>query len=159
VITCLRQGKSTRMPRSLATDRCCQIPEMVCVHVRPPEVNDRVMSGHRDGDLIKGTSSKSAVGVLVERSSCLVLMARMPDRKAAPAVTVFVVRLYSIAAPMRHSLVCDPGRNMSRHAELARATSIRVSFCDPRSLWQHGTCENTTDLLLQYLPEGTDLSV
>lgn len=54
LIACLRQGRSTRKSRSAGTDRRGQIPEMINIHVRPPEVNDRVMPGHWEGDLIKG---------------------------------------------------------------------------------------------------------
>jgi transposase, IS30 family len=79
LIACLRQGKSTRMPRSRGTDRRGRIPEMVSIHVRPPEVDDRVMPGHWEGDFIKGAGNKSSVGVLVERTSRLVLLARMAD--------------------------------------------------------------------------------
>ena len=159
LIACLRQGKSSRMPRSRGTDRRGQIPEMVSIHMRPPEVDDRVMPGHWEGDLIKGAGNKSSVGVLVERSSRLVLLARMPDATAAAALAAFTVKLNSIAAPMRHSLTYDQGREMARHADLARATNIRVYFCDPHSPWQRGTCENTNGLLRQYLPKGTDLAV
>ncbi len=159
LIACLRQGKTSRMPRSRGSARRGQIPEMVSIHVRPPEVSDRVMPGHWEGDLIKGAGNKSSVGVLVERSSRLVLLARMEAATAEAALAAFTVKLNAIAAPLRQSLTYDQGREMARHADLARATGIRVYFCDPHSPWQRGTCENTNGLLRQYLPKGTDLSV
>ena len=66
LVACLRRGRSTRMPRTRGDDRRGQIPEMVSIHVRPPEVNDRVMPGHWEGDFIKAAGNKSSVGVLVE---------------------------------------------------------------------------------------------
>ncbi|MFT3664275.1 IS30 family transposase [Piscinibacter sp.] len=159
LIACLRQGKSTRMPRSRGTDRRGQIPEMLSIHVRPPEVDDRVMPGHWEGDLIRGAGNKSAVGVLVERSSRLVLLARMPDATAESALAAFTAKLRQVAQPMRQTLTYDQGKEMARHAELAAATGVRVYFCDPHSPWQRPTCENTNGLLRQYLPKGTDLSI
>jgi IS30 family transposase len=159
LVACLRQGHSTRLPRSRGTDRRGQIPDMVSIHVRPPEVDDRVMPGHWEGDFIKGAGNKSSVGVLVERSSRLVLLARMENATAASALAGFTAKLNSIAAPMRQSLTYDQGKEMARHAELAASTGVLVYFCDPHSPWQRGTCENTNGLLRQYLPKGTDLSI
>lgn len=159
LLACLRQGRSTRRPRSAGEDRRGQIPEMVSIHVRPPEVNDRLMPGHWEGDLIKGAGNKSSVGVLVERTTRLVLLARMPDATAESALAGFTAKLHQIAAPLRQTLTYDQGREMARHRELARDTNMRVYFCDPHSPWQRGSCENTNGLLRQMLPKGTDLSV
>ena len=158
MIALLRQGKSSRRPRSAGQDRRGQIPEMVSIHVRPPEVNDRVMPGHWEGDLIKGAGNKSAVEVLVERSTRLVLLCKMPDASAESALAAFTAKLNLIAAPMRQSLTYDQGKEMARHQELAKATNMRVYFCDPHSPWQRGSCENTNGLLRQFLPKGEDLS-
>ena len=158
LIACLRHGRSTRMPRSRGDDRRGQIPEMVSIHVRPPEVDDRVMPGHWEGDFIKGAGNKSSVGVLVERTSRLVLLAKMVDATAASALEGFSAKLNSIAAPLRQSLTYDQGKELSRHKDLTKRTGVAVYFCDPHSPWQRGTCENTNGLLRQYLPKGTDLS-
>ena len=159
LIALLRRRQSKRMPRSRGADRRGQIPDMVSIHVRPPEVNDRAMPGHWEGDLIKGAGNKSAVGVLVERSSRLVLLAKMADATAESALAAFTLKFRSIAEPMRVSLTYDQGKEMMRHKELAAATGLRVYFCDPHSPWQKPTCENTNGLLRDYLPKGTDLSV
>lgn len=99
------------------------------------------------------------MGVLVERSSRLVLLAKMDDATAASALAGFCDKLNSIAAPMRRSLTYDQGKELSRHKDLAARTGVTVYFCDPHSPWQRGTCENTNGLLRQYLPKGTDLSL
>ena len=159
LISCLRKGNSTRLPRSRGQDRRGRIPDMVSIHVRPPEVEDRLMPGHWEGDFIKGAGNRSSVGVLVERSSRLVLLAKMDNATAESALAGFTMKLRSIAEPLRQTLTYDQGKEMSRHVDLAKATGMRVYFCDPHSPWQRGTCENTNGLIRQYLPKNTDLSV
>lgn len=159
LIACLRRAQSKRMPRSRGTDRRGQLPEVLSIHMRPPEASDRAFPGHWEGDLIKGVGNRSAVGVLVERSSRLVMLAKMRDCTAASALEAFTAKLQSVAVPMRRTLTKTQGKEMARHAELAQATGIRVYFCDPHSPWQRGTCENINGLIRQYLPKGTDLSV
>ena len=69
LIGCLRQGRSTRKPRTRGMDRRGQIRDMQSIHVRPPEIEDRLIPGHWEGDLIKGAGNRSSVGTLVERTS------------------------------------------------------------------------------------------
>lgn len=82
----LRQGHSSRKPRSQGVDRRDSLPDMLSIHLRPPEVNDRLVPEHWEGDLIKGAANRSSVGTLVERSSRLVLLAKMDNATAEAAL-------------------------------------------------------------------------
>lgn len=56
------------------------------------------------------------------------------------------------------TLTWDQGKEMAEHVQFSIETGISVYFCDPRSLWQRGTNENTNWLLRQYLPRKMNLS-
>ena len=158
LVGCLRHVRGTRLPRTPGEDRRGQIPDMVSIHVRPSKVEDRVMPGQWKDDFIKGTGNKSSMGVLLERTCRLVLLARMDDATAASTLAGQSAKLNSIAAPLRSSFTYK-GTELPLHVELAAHTGVKVYFCDPYSPWQRGTCENINGLIRQYLPKGTGLSV
>lgn len=85
---CLRHAHDKRVPRSKGQDRRGQIPDMLSIHVRPPEVADRQFPGHWEGDLIKGEGKASAVGTLVECTSRLLILVKLPHPKPARAANV-----------------------------------------------------------------------
>ena len=66
---------------------------MVSIHLRPPEVEERLLPGHWEGDLIKGAFNRSAFGTLVERVSGLVFLAKMDGATATAAVQGFSAAL------------------------------------------------------------------
>jgi transposase, IS30 family len=74
---CLRQARKSRRPRARGEDRRGTIPNMTSIHQRPPEINERVMPGHWEGDLIKGARNASSIGTLVERTTLFVTLAKM----------------------------------------------------------------------------------
>lgn len=162
LVSCLRMAHAKRWPRSKGQDRRKEVEDLLSIHLRPPEVNDRQFPGHWEGDLIKGAHNASAIGTLVERTTRLVVLVKLPHPHPATAAHVlqaFSDKLNGIAAPMRKTLTYDRGREMAEHKALTEITGVRVYFCDPYKPWQRGTNENTNGLLRQYLPKGTDLSV
>ena len=159
LIACLRQGRSRRKPRARGTDRRGQIPNMRSIHVRPPEVTDRLIPGHWEGDLIKGAGNRSSVGTLVERTSGFVVLAKMSSATAADALQAFGDALERIPPALRKTMTYDRGKEMTYHDALTLRTGVAVYFADPHSPWQRGSNENTNGLLRQYLPKGTDLSI
>jgi len=159
IVDLLRQSRKQRRPRSRGEDRRGSIPNMVSIHDRPPEVDERLVPGHWEGDLIKGARNASAVGTLVERKTLFVTLAKVDGSSAEAAEKGFSFVLNRIDAQRRLSMTYDQGKEMARHEKLAQKTGINVYFADPRSPWQRGINENTNGLLRQYLPKGTDLSV
>ena len=158
---CLRSGRTQRRPR-LRTEQAKRgrIQNMVMLSERPPEVEDRAVPGHWEGDLIVGKGSRSAIGTLVERSSRYVMLFRLPNGRAAEDVRVALTRTIArLPAELRRTLTWDQGNEMADHVRFTTDTRMEVYFCDPHSPWQRGSNENTNGLLRQYFPRGTDLSV
>jgi IS30 family transposase len=136
------------------------ITDPVMISDRPPEVDQRRIPGHWEGDLITGRANKSAIGTLVERSTRYTLLLHLPDKHGAAEVRDQIVQVLGVLPDqLRRSLTWDQGVEMADHAAIAVAADLDVYFCDPHSPWQRGTNENTNALLRQYFPKGTDLSI
>jgi len=158
LLACLRQERQARRPRSRGAKRRDRIAEELRIAARPEEIAERQVPGHWEGDLIKGTFNRSAVGTLVERTSRLVMIARV-DALDALAVQHGFERLFDqMPSGLRKTLTYDRGTEMARHQDLTRNTGVKVYFADPYSPWQRGSNENANGLIRQYLPKGTDLS-
>jgi IS30 family transposase len=158
LLSALRQGRQNRRPRSRGNDRRGFVTDDVKIAQRPEEIAARLIPGHWEGDLIKGAANRSAVGTLVERTSRLVLLARMDALDAETTRCAFERCFENVPEPMRKTLTYDRGTEMARHAALTKNTGIKVYFADPYSPWQRGSNENANGLIRQYLPKGTDLS-
>ena len=160
VVAALRSGRETRRPQRPEGPRPQRFRELVMISDRPPEIEDRAVPGHWEGDLIIGsTSSKSAIGTLVERTTGYVMLLHLPgDHTARTVADAMIVAMNTLPEQLRRSTTWDQGAEMSRHQEITMATGMPIYFCDPHSPWQRGSNENTNGLLREYFPKGTDLS-
>lgn len=152
----LRQRKTLRQGKPAPTGRG-QIKDMVLISQRPPEVADRAVPGHWEGDLLMGNPN-DAVGTLVERRTRYLMLFKLPYRPTAEDVRRELARtIVRFPQELRRSLTWDRGKEMSSHARFTIDSGVQVYFCDPHSPWQRGTNENTNGLLRDYFPKGKSL--
>ena len=160
VATALRSGRARRRPQKPDSPKAGRLPGMVMISDRPAEIEDRAVPGHWEGDLIIGsTSTRSAIGTLVERTSGFLMLLHLPgDHTAATVSAAMIKAMNTLPEQLRLSVTWDQGREMAKHQEVTMATGMPIYFCDPHSPWQRGSNENTNGLLRQYFPKSTDLS-
>ena len=160
VATALRSGRARRRPQKPDSPKAGRLPGMVMISDRPAEIEDRAVPGHWEGDLIIGsTSTRSAIGTLVERTSGFLMLLHLPgDHTALTVSTAMIKAMNTLPEQLRLSVTWDQGREMAKHQEVTMATGMPIYFCDPHSPWQRGSNENTNGLLRQYFPKSTDLS-
>jgi transposase, IS30 family len=157
----LRTGRARRRPKGPKPGRGVngRIVNPVLITERPAEVEDRAVPGDWEGDLILGRSSRSQIGVLVERVSRFVVLIHLPgDRRAETVRDALAAKITQLPTAMMRSITWDQGKELAQHAQFTIDSGVQIYFCDPHSPWQKGTAENTNGLLRQYFPKGMDLS-
>ena len=152
----LRTKRMRRHPQFAGTKtNSASIVDGVSISERPPEVADRAVPGHWEGDLLFG-DVHSYIATLVERKTRYCMLVKVPSKNGViPALQKQIARL---PAHLFKSLTWDRGSEMSAHKAFTVETGIPVYFADPRSPWQRGSNENTNGLLRQYFPRGTNVS-
>jgi transposase, IS30 family len=154
----LRQKGRKNINRKLSHEKRGQIPEAISIHERPKEAESRAVPGHWEGDLIMGKDYKTALGVLVERTTRFVFIAPLKGKKAKDVREAFTDHFLDVPENLKISLTYDRGKEMVEHKQFSEDTGIPVYFADPHSPWQRGSCENTNGLIRDFFPKGTDFS-
>ena len=157
---CLSTKRTARKPRSRTDNRrgAYSSGEEFTISDRPPEVADRAVPGHWEGDLIVGPNN-SAIGTLVERSTRFVMLLHLPDNHTAEAVaTAMIEAMRELPEHLRRSITWDRGSEMAQWRRIHLQLAAPVYFCNPHSPWQRGSNENTNRLLRFWFEKGSDLS-
>jgi len=158
IIACLRRQHPNRRKRK-PRERSCPIQDYLSIEERPKEVEDRIVPGHWEGDLLMGSLNKSAIGTLVERVTRYTLLVKLPNNKDASSVRkAFAEEFRQLPEGLKRTLTYDQGQEMAQHKLFTNETSIEVYFAHPHSPWERGTNENTNALVRQFFPKGTDFN-
>ena len=152
----LRTGRQKRYARAHSNrgQGPGRLAGMVMISERPPEVADRAVPGHWEGDLLMGNRD-TAIATLVERQTRYCQLVALPQgTNAEPVCEALRASITTLPEQLRRSLTWDQGKEMAAHRRFSVETGVEVYFCDPRSPWQRGSNENTNGLLRQYFPKG-----
>lgn len=158
----LRQQRRYRHKKGLRSktiDLRGKIEDMLSIHERPKEVDDRTIPGHWEGDLILGKRKESALGTLVERNTRQTRLVRLKKKDAVSVRIAFTKKVKKFPKIFSKTLTYDQGKEMTEHKQFTIDTNMKVYFADPRSPWQRGTNENTNGLIRQFFPKGTDFNL
>jgi IS30 family transposase len=158
LISCLRRNHKRRYKQSRGVKCKRGIEDMLSIEERPKEVEDRIIPGHWEGDLIIGQYNRSALGTLVERTSRTTILIPVKNKEAEVVAKAFAREVKKLPAQMKLSMTYDQGREMARHKLFTDITGVKVYFAHPRSPWERGTNENTNGLIRQFFPKGTDFN-
>jgi transposase, IS30 family len=151
----LRQRGKKRKP-SKSIEKRGKIADMTLIDNRPPEIAERTVPGHWEGDLIIGKEHKSAICVIVERKTLFVQLDLLLDYNATTVRKTIEKRFRRLEPNLRKTLTLDQGKENSEHTQLSENMKIDVFFCHPSSPWEKGTCENTNGLIRDMLYQIDD---
>lgn len=155
----LRSGRPTRrnIHNTVTGQWRSQITAAVSIRQRPPEVDDRAISGHWEGDLLLGRHW-TQIATVVERSTRFTVLVQLDGRDMATVTDGLSRTMTRLPEKLRKSLTWDRGMELAGHQAVTASTGLAVYFADPRSPWQRGTNENTNRLLRQCFPKGVSMA-
>lgn len=156
LLACLRQNRKHRHKQRRGVKASRKLENMLSIEERPKEVEDRIVPGHWEGDLIVGKNNRSALGTLVERTTRTTILIPVKSRGAEDVAKAFAKEVKKLPQQMKLTMTYDQGREMAEHKLFTKITGVKVYFAHPRSPWERGTNENTNGLIRQYFPKGTD---
>ena len=161
---CRHKMKYSRHGRPDRTTGVKNIPGRVSIHERPAEA-DGTRFGDWEMDTIVGKDGKGAIVTLVERSTNMPLMERLPEGKRPEPLAKTVIRLLFPYRRTIRTITTDNGSEFCAHRLISKALAPKgtknpnlVFFADSYSSWQKGAVENANKLIRQYIPKGTDFS-
>lgn len=154
LLSYLRQKRTLRRKRGNTHSKRGQLTNMVTIDERPKEVEDRIIPGHWEGDLIIGADKASALGTLVERTTRTTILVPLNKRDCTFVRRAFQREVKRLPSQMKLTLTYDRGKEMAEHELFTKNTKVQVYFAHPNAPWERGTNENTNGLIRQYFPKG-----
>lgn len=124
---------------------------------RPEVVEERSRLGDIEVDLMVGKAHKSALLVLVDRTTLLAKLQKVTSRRAAPMAEAIIKQLSTIPSAFIKTLTFDNDKAFADHKQIADQLEADTYFTRPYTSWDKGTVENRIGVIRRFFPKGTDL--
>ena len=146
-----RRGKRPKSGRKEAIR-----PDAARIANRPEVIESRLRLGDFEGDTVLGPPGTGGIVTLVDRKSRYTIMTKISSKNADHVHARIKLRLKELDEELRRSITFDNGTEFARCERLAKHLDIELYYADPGCPYQRGTNENTTGLIRQYYPKGTE---
>ena len=129
------------------------IPNRTSISERPKEADGKRF-GDFEMDTIVGRGNHGAIVTLIERSTNMLLMRKLPKGKNAKELARTVIHLLRPFKEHIKSITTDNGTEFACHEMISKSLGVKVYFADPYSSWQKAGIENANGLVRQYIPKS-----
>ena len=133
------------------------IKNRVSISDRPKEA-DGTRFGDFEMDTIVGKGNSGAIVTLIERSTNMLFMRKLPHGKDSKKLAEVVIKILKPFKGIIKSITTDNGLEFAAHEMISKGLGTQVYFADPYSSWQKGAIENANGLIRQYIPKGAVFS-
>ena len=126
------------------------ISNRTSISERPVEADGKRF-GDFEMDTIVGKGNHGAIVTLIERSTNMLFMRKLPKGKNAKELARTVIHLLRPFKEQIKSITTDNGTEFACHEMISKSLGVKVYFADPYSSWQKGGIENANGLIRQYV--------
>jgi transposase, IS30 family len=138
------------------THREPHIPERISILERPNAVNARRQFGHWETDTVIARTSHAALSVIVERTSRLTKIHKLPRRTARHVRSALTRSLSHYPRSVRRTITYDNGQENVEHTLVNKILGTKSFFCEPFHSWEKATVENTIGIIRRTFPKKTN---
>lgn len=128
------------------------IPNRIDIDARPSIVEEKTRLGDWELDTIIGTGQSGAIVSMVERTSKLTKLAKIPNKTAEEVEHALLKRLKPVQEFV-YTLTADNGKEFANHERIGLELDAGFYFAKPYHSWERGLNEHTNGLVRQYLPK------
>ena len=119
---------------------------------RPDFINERLETGHWEGDTVIGRDRKHCILTLVERKTGFLIIRKLTSRTVEQVNTECIKAIKDHSKSFK-SITFDNGTEFHGYKTLEEEFPVTCYFAAPYHSWERGTNENTNGLIRQYLPK------